>query len=73
LAAYFRRAIAALDHPADAARSDISLALQPLVDAIYARSRYGRDIDYCRPLTPPLSTAEQTWLEQRLLEQQAKG
>jgi hypothetical protein len=50
---------------------DISLALQPLVDAIYARSRYGRDIDYRRPLTPPLSAAEQAWLDERLREQRA--
>ena len=52
---------------------DISLALQPLVDAIYARSRYVRDIDYRRPLTPPLSAAEQAWLEERLRELRAKA
>jgi hypothetical protein len=51
---------------------DISLELQPLVDAIYARSRYAYDIDYRRPLTPPLSPAEQAWLEERLREQQTK-
>ncbi len=49
---------------------DITLALQPLVDAIYARSRYARDIDYRRPLAPPLSAAEQAWLDERLREQQ---
>lgn len=37
---------------------DITLALQPLVEAVYARSRYDRDIDYRRPLDPPLSPAE---------------
>jgi Protein of unknown function (DUF4058) len=47
---------------------DISLDLQPLVDAIYARSRYERDIDYRRPLTPPLPPAEQAWLDERLRE-----
>jgi hypothetical protein len=49
---------------------DISLEVQPLVDAIYARSRYGYDIDYRRPLSLPLSAAEQAWLEERLREQQ---
>jgi hypothetical protein len=51
---------------------DITLALQPLVEAIYARSRYSRDIDYHRPLTPPLSAAEQAWLEERLRGQGPK-
>jgi hypothetical protein len=45
---------------------DISLDLQPFVAAIYARSRYERDIDYRQPLTPPLSPADAAWLEERL-------
>jgi len=51
---------------------DISLALQPLVDAIYARSRYSRDIDYLRPPTPPLSAAEHKWLDERLHERETE-
>jgi hypothetical protein len=43
-----------------------ALVLQPLVDAIYARSRYARDIDYRRPLKPALTEAEQAWLDKRL-------
>ena len=50
--------------------ADISLDIQPLVEAIYARSRYQRDIDYRQRLDPPLSPAETTWLEQRLRKQQ---
>jgi hypothetical protein len=50
---------------------DISLDLQPFVAAIYTRSRYERDIDYRRPLQPPLSPPEQAWLEERLRQQQA--
>ncbi|HVC96397.1 MAG TPA: DUF4058 family protein [Pirellulales bacterium] len=38
----------------------IMLALQPLVEAVYARSRYDRDIDYRRPLDPPLGPADST-------------
>ncbi len=45
---------------------DVSLSLQPLVDAIYARSRYATDIDYHQPCTPPLATNEVEWLNQRL-------
>jgi hypothetical protein len=47
---------------------DLSLSLQPLVEAIYARSRYERDIDYSQPLYPPLSPAPAEWLERRLRE-----
>jgi len=49
---------------------DISLDLQPFVAAIYARSRYERDIDYRRPLQPPLTPPEQAWLEERLRRQE---
>jgi hypothetical protein len=48
---------------------DISLDLQPFLTAIYARSRYQGDIDYRRPLHPPLSPADQAWLEDRLRAQ----
>lgn len=45
---------------------DVSLSLQPLVDAIYARSRYATDIDYDKPCVPPLEPTEIEWLNQRL-------
>jgi hypothetical protein len=48
---------------------DIHLALQPLVEAVYARSHYDRDIDYRRPLDPALCPSDATWLEERLGEQ----
>ena len=34
--------------------ADILLDLQPMVEAIYQRSRYERSIDYKQPLTPRL-------------------
>lgn len=49
---------------------DISINLQIMVEAIYARSRYARSIDYSKPLTPPLLMEEQQWMEQQLREQQ---
>jgi hypothetical protein len=45
---------------------DVPLELQPMIEAIYQRSRYEHDIDYSQPCQPPLSPAEAAWLEQRL-------
>jgi hypothetical protein len=45
---------------------DILIDLQPMVDAIYQRSRYARSIDYTKPLDPPFAAEEAAWLEQRL-------
>lgn len=45
---------------------DVQLGLQPMIDGIYARSRYGRSIDYARTLTPPLNHEEAVWLDQHL-------
>jgi hypothetical protein len=49
---------------------DIPLNIQPMIEAIYARSRYYRNIDYARPLTPPLAAEESTWLAQQLQSRQ---
>ena len=57
--AYFREALPSLPVPLLPPDPDISLDLQPLIEAIYARSRYERDIDYHRPLNPPLNSADQ--------------
>ena len=46
--------------------SDVRILLQPMIDAIYARSHYDRDIDYAKPLTPPLSAEEAAWLSTQL-------
>ena len=59
----FRRPLPALCVPLAAPDPDVMLDLQPLVDAVYARSRYDRDIDYRRPLRPPLSPSDTIWLE----------
>jgi hypothetical protein len=45
---------------------DITLDLQPMVEAIYRRSRYDTSIDYTKPLTPPLAPEQAAWLEERL-------
>jgi hypothetical protein len=66
---HFQKPLPVLPVPLSAPDPDLSLALQPMIEAIYARSRYHRSIDYTRPAEPPLSTAEQSWLAARLQEQ----
>jgi hypothetical protein len=44
----------------------ILLNLQPMLEAVYERSRYEQSIDYTRPLSPPLGPEESAWLEKRL-------
>ena len=44
---------------------DMVLALQPMIEAVYARSKYARRIDYTKPLTPPLSAEERSCLASR--------
>jgi hypothetical protein len=68
--AHFVRPLPELNVPLATPDGDITVSLQPLVEAVYARSRYDRDIDYHQPLHPPLSPAEAAWLEQRLRERQ---
>ncbi len=47
---------------------DVPLDLQPMIDAIYARSRYEASIDYSRPLDPPLDAEQAAWMQARLAE-----
>lgn len=44
---------------------DVLLRLQPLVDQAYENGRYD-DLDYAKPLDPPLDADESAWFEQRL-------
>jgi hypothetical protein len=45
---------------------DVPLALGPLIQSVYERSRYARRIDYTKPLAPPLPPKEAAWLQGRL-------
>ena len=49
-----RRPLPEIPVPLASPDPDIPLSLQPMIEAVYARSRYARRIDYARPLTPPL-------------------
>ena len=46
--------------------TDLTLDLQPMIDAIYARSRYRNRIHYTRPLDPPLPEEDAVWLAKSL-------
>jgi hypothetical protein len=64
--AHWRRPMPAIPVPLAHPDADIELKLQPIIDAIYARSRYDRDIDYKQPLAPPLPDEDLRWLAERL-------
>lgn len=64
--AFFQRPLPAVPIPLSPPDADVRLDLQPLIADIYARSRYGRDLDYSRPLQPALSEGESAWLAEKL-------
>jgi hypothetical protein len=64
--AHFRRSLPQLAVPLSHPDPDVALSVQPMVDRIYARSRYERSIDYTRPLSPPLSPVDVAWLEEQI-------
>jgi hypothetical protein len=64
--AHFDRPLPTIPVPLAKPDADIPVALQPMVDAVYARSRYGDDIDYSQPLEPPLTPEQTAWLAGRL-------
>jgi hypothetical protein len=64
--AFFDQPLPTIPIPLSKPDPDIPLALQPLVDSIYQSSRYYVDINYSRPLTPPLTNEQVAWLEQQL-------
>lgn len=68
--ASYQRPLPEMPVPLAAPDADIPLRLQPMIDAIYKRGRYGRSIDYTKPLKPPLRGAEATWMKAHLREWQ---
>jgi hypothetical protein len=66
--AHFRTPLPEIPVPLDAADTDLPLLLQPMIESVYLRSRFGENIDYSKPLVPPLSEADQNWLREQLKE-----
>jgi len=64
--AHFRRPLPPLPVPLAKPDPDVPMNLQPMIDAIYERSRYQRSIDYGKPLNPPLAAGDIAWLQKRL-------
>jgi len=67
---HFRRALPRIPVPLAKPDPDLSIDLQPMIEAIYQRSRYERSIDYTRPLNSPLGPEESAWLETQLRTRQ---
>lgn len=64
--AHFRRPLPPIPIPLSPPDEDVRLELQPLIAAVYARSRYDRRLDYSRPLQPALTEDESAWLAEQL-------
>ena len=64
--AHFRRPLPPVSVPLAEPDPDLTLSLQPMVEAIYARARYHRNIDYSKPLPLPLGAEDQDWLTEQL-------
>ncbi len=70
--AYSLRPLPRIPVPLAEPDPDVALDLQPIIDAIYERSRYGQEIDYSKPLASPLAAEESAWLEQQLRARQGQ-
>jgi hypothetical protein len=64
--AHFQRRLPPIPVPLAKPDPDVTLSLQPLIDTIYQRFRYGQSIDYRKALDPPLDTEESAWLKRQL-------
>ncbi len=68
--ASFQSPLPEIPVPLDKPDADIPLRLQPMIETIYKRFRYGGSINYSKPLRPPLRGAEATWVKAQLREWQ---
>jgi hypothetical protein len=71
--ASFQRPLPEIFVPLAESDADIPLRLQPMIEAIYKRSRYGGSIDYKKPLKPPLRGAEAAWVKAQIREGQRQS
>jgi hypothetical protein len=69
--AHFNQSLPTVPIPLALPDADIKLPLQPLVDEIYARAKFGLSFNYHRRLDPPLAAEETAWLQQRLAQRNA--
>lgn len=64
--AHYSQALPEIPVPLAPPDADVTLALQPMIEAVYARSRYRKRFDYTKPLTPPLNADDAAWLAKQL-------
>ena len=65
---YYMHRLPDIPVPLSLPDDDVVLPIQPLVDKIYARSKYDLDIDYSQPCQPPLEPEGAEWFAKRLRE-----
>ncbi|MFO0843103.1 MAG: DUF4058 family protein [Gemmataceae bacterium] len=70
--AHYRERLPAIPVPLRPGDADLTLDLQPMIDAVYKRSRYRQQLDYAKPLDPPLPAADTAWLAEALKASEAK-
>ena len=66
---YFDQPLPIIPIPLRKPDPDIPLRLQALIETIYEQGRYGEEIDYARPLDPPLTAQQAAWLKKQLRPQ----
>ncbi len=71
--ATYRERLPVIPGPLSRGDADLKLDLQPLIEEIYVRSRYGPDIDYRKPAKPPLNEEDSAWLKKLLRSQKRVG
>jgi hypothetical protein len=68
----FRERLPVIPVPLDDPDPDVMLDLQPMIEAVYVRSRYARSINYSKALTPPLAAEDTEWLARQLAARETK-
>lgn len=63
---HYRVRLPEIPIPLRAGDAELRLDLQPMIDAIYARSRYDELINYAKPLDPPLPEDDTAWFAEAL-------
>jgi hypothetical protein len=70
---HFRKPMPLLRVPLESPDPDVEIDLKPLINEITQEGGYERDIDYTRPLTPPLADDDAAWLAEQLRQAPGHG
>ncbi len=64
--AFSLRPLPIIPVPLDRPDADVPLNLQPMIETVYAQSRYAMSINYSKPPTLPMNAEEIAWMQQHL-------